>query len=511
MTSIEERWRDDSRYRPVHTPAKAPAPNWANQTIWTGDNLDIMRGMNSGSVDLIYLDPPFNSNRTYEAPIGSEAAGAAFKDTWALQDVDLAWHGEIAEREPALYSIIDAAGLSHGKGMKAYLIMMAVRLLEMRRILADTGSIYLHCDPTASHYLKGLMDAIFGAAQFRNEIVWKRTAGRSDAKRYGRVHDLVLYYARGDEATWNTVYLPHDPAYVARAYRHDDGDGRGRWRSDQLTASGLRSGESGAPWRGVDPSDVGRHWATPVKGGISTFIIERGLIDGWPLPGSTVHERLDALDAAGMVHWPTRGKVPSLKRYLASTKGNALEDVFADIGKLEASAKEKVGYPTQKPLALLDRIIRASSNEGDVVLDPFCGCATACVAAEKLERQWVGIDVSPKAADLVRSRLQNEVGMFWQGAHREDVPARTDLGELPRYNADQNKRTLYGRQEGQCNGCLTLFPYRNMTVDHVVPQAKGGGHHLDNLQLLCGACNSAKGTGTQEALVAKLQREGIRT
>ena len=149
-------------------------PNWANRTLWTGDNLDIMRGMNSETVDLIYLDPPFNSNKNYSAPIGSEAAGAAFKDTWTLSDVDEAWHGEIADRQPTLYAIIDAAGLSHGKGMKSYLIMMAVRLLEMRRLLKDTGSIYLHCDPTASHYLKTLMDAVFGQGRFRNEIVWRR-------------------------------------------------------------------------------------------------------------------------------------------------------------------------------------------------------------------------------------------------------------------------------------------------------------------------------------------------
>ena len=144
-------------------------PNWANQTLWTGDNLDIMRGMNSESVDLIYLDPPFNSNRDYAAPIGSAAAGAAFKDTWTLSDVDLAWHGEIAESEPALYAIIDAAGLAHGKGMKSYLIMMAVRLLEIRRILKDTGSLYLHCDTTAAHYLKLMMDSVFGAPNYRND------------------------------------------------------------------------------------------------------------------------------------------------------------------------------------------------------------------------------------------------------------------------------------------------------------------------------------------------------
>ncbi len=183
--------------------------------------------MNAECVDLIYLDPPFNSNRNYAAPIGSEAAGAAFKDTWTLSDVDEAWHGEIADREPALYAIIDAARQSHGKGMKSYLIMMAVRLLEMRRVLKSTGSIYLHCDPTASHYLKALMDAVFGSGNFRNEVVWKRTAGRSDGKQFGRVHDVLLLYARRG-ATWNRQYTGHDPAYLARAYRNEDE--LGRWR-----------------------------------------------------------------------------------------------------------------------------------------------------------------------------------------------------------------------------------------------------------------------------------------
>ena len=169
-------------------------PNWSNRTLWTGDNLDIMRGMNSGTVDLIYLDPPFNSNRDYAAPIGSEAAGAAFKDTWALSDVDEAWH-EIADRDPALYAIVDAASLAHGKGMKSYLIMMAVRLMEMKRLLKETGSIYLHCDPTASHYLKTLMDTIFGAANFRNEIVWERTLPKGlMTRRLPTSHDLLLAY-----------------------------------------------------------------------------------------------------------------------------------------------------------------------------------------------------------------------------------------------------------------------------------------------------------------------------
>ncbi len=473
--------------------------------MWTGDNLDIMRGMNSASVDLIYLDPPFNSNRTYSAPIGSEAAGAAFKDAWTLDDVDLAWHGEIAEREPPLYAVIDAAGQAHGKGMKSYLIMMGVRLLEMRRVLKDTGSIYLHCDPTASHYLKMLMDAVFGRDNFRNEIVWRRTKGRSDADRFGRVHDVILFYAK-NEATWNATYLPHDPAYIQRAYRNTDK--LGRWRSADLTASGLRSGESGEPWRGVDPGRAGRHWATPAQGGMNNFIIERNLIPGWPRDYPGVHQRLDALDAAGLIHWPEKGRMPSLKRYLESTKGNACDDVIVDIGKIEATAKERVGYPTQKPLALLDRIIRASSSPGDVVLDPFCGCATACVAADRLERQWIGIDLSSLAAQLVETRMRREGALLFKAVRRDDIPQRTDVANLPNYRT--HRHALYGKQEGNCTGCRTHFPFRNLTIDHVVPQAKGGTNHLDNLQLLCGACNSMKGTDTQEELIVKLVTKGIR-
>ena len=195
-------------------------PNWQNQTIWTGDNLDIMRGMNSESVDLIYLDPPFNSNRDYAAPIGSEAAGAAFKDTWTLSDVDEAWHGEIADRDPVLYSIIDAAGHAHGKSMKSYLIMMAVRLLEMRRLLKDTGSIYLHCDPTASHYLKTLMDSIFGSGNFRNEVIWKRTpfsgSSKARARQFPRNHDIVLLYSKGGHAVWTPPTEPYSSEYLKR-------------------------------------------------------------------------------------------------------------------------------------------------------------------------------------------------------------------------------------------------------------------------------------------------------
>ena len=402
-------------------------PNWENRTMWTGDNLDIMRGMNSECVDLIYLDPPFNSDRHYSAPIGSEAAGAAFKDTWTLDDVDLAWHGEIADREPSAYAAIDAAGVVHGKSMKSYLIMMAVRLMEMRRLLRDTGSIYLHCDPTASHYLKMLMDAVFGTDNFRNEIAWCYRKWSVSANQFVRNHDILLLYSKTDITTFNVQYVPVSPGTMKR-------------------------------WKGRKQQAV--------------------FVDGV--------RYADATDEEAMNPCPD----------------------WWEISIINPNAKERVGYPTQKPIALLDRIIQASSNEGDVVFDPFCGCATACVAADRLNRQWVGIDLSPLAAQLVEMRMQKEGSLLFQAIRREDIPWRTDVVDLPNYKS--HKHTLFGIQEGVCAGCRVFFPFRNMTVDHVVPRAKGGTDHFENLQLLCSACNSMKGTLSQEEFIAKLYQLGIR-
>ena len=271
---------------------------------------------------------------------------------------------------------------------------------------------------------------------------------------------MLLFYSHSDSHTWNTQYQPHGEDYVRKAYRNEDE--RGRWRSADLTASGLRSGESGEPWRGIDPGDVGNHWRTPTQGGMNDFIMEHVLIPDWPEAYPGVHTRLDALDAAGLIAWPKSGKgMPSLKRYLASTKGTAVEDIFADVNRLEAASKERVGYPTQKPLALLERIIKASSNEGDMVLDPFCGCATACVAADRLGRKWVGIDISPKAVELVNMRLQQTMGSLFHHGYvtaRTDIPRRTDIEAPIPYR--QNKHVLFGQQEGLlCNGCRTEFPF----------------------------------------------------
>ena len=218
---------------------------------------------------------------------------------------------------------------------------------------------------------------------------------------------------------------------------------------------------------------------------------------------------MEQMDREGRIHFPSdKSKRLRRIRFLDELHGETVDTLWDDISPINSQAQERVGYPTQKPLALLDRIIKASSNEGDTVLDPFAGCATACVAAERLQREWVGIDLSPLAANLVKSRLQKEMGLFYEIHHRTDIPIRTDLGELPNYRT--HRHTLYGRQEGVCNGCLVLFPFRNLTVDHIVPQSKGGSDHPDNLQLLCGACNSKKGGQTMEALIADLLIAGIR-
>ena len=406
-----------------------------NRTLFTGDNLYVLRGMNSESVDLIYLDPPFNSNANYAAPIGSEAAGAAFKDTWTLDDVDAEWHGQIADEHPGLYKIIDAAGASHSKGMQAYLIMMAIRLIEMQRVLRPTGSIYLHCDPTASHYLKALMDCVFGRTNFRNEIVWyKGYRGTPRANRWQQEHDIILMYG-GDARTWNKPISAYKDASMAR-YNKTDGDGK------------------------------------------RYALIKRRRTDGTVYYGKCYPQ------------------------------GKPAGDVI-DIPTLAATDSERTGYPTQKPLALLERIIRASSKEGDFVFDPFCGCATTLVAAEKLSRNWGGgADLSDLAVKLVKQRIRRELGgLLFDVNHRTDIPKRTDQGKLPPPRSHAHR--LYGEQEGVCAGCRTHFPFRVMQVDHRIPQAKGGADDYDNLQMLCSGCNLRKGTGTMVELLAKLRREGI--
>ena len=472
------------------------APNWKNHTIWTGDNLPIMRGINSESVDLIYLDPPFNSNQDYAAPIGSKAAGAAFKDTWTLDDVDRLWLLLLRDKDPVLYHVIEGARLVHGNGMASYLSMMAQRLNEMKRLLKPAGSIYLHCDPTASHYLKLLMDAVFSRSNFRSEIVWRRVnpTGRG-SKRFANNVDQILYYVRGDSFSWNQPYRPHSKEYIEKFYRSIDSDGR-RYTLGDLKGDGERSGNSGKPWRDIDPSKTGSHWAIPNRA-----LPEN--VKSMPSQG-----KLDYLDKIGRIYWPKSGGMPRYKRYLDEMPGTAIDTLWDDIGNLQAHSKERVGYPTQKPVSLLERIIQASSNEGDTVFDPFCGCATACVAAERHHREWLGVDISEKAAELVQVRIRKEINLLhnFKPIHRTDQPYRTDLGKLSPPSA--HKDLLYGKQSGQCGGCMVMFLKRNLTIDHIVPQKKGGTDHVENLWLLCGACNSSKGTESQAEFLKERVKRG---
>jgi DNA modification methylase len=376
--------------------------------LYYGDNLDVLyRYIGDESVDLVYLDPPFKSDQNYNVLFaeknGAQSASQikAFEDTWHWDEKAAELFEEVAESGGRVSQVMQAYRTFLGENdMLAYLSMMAPRLVHLRRVLKPTGSIYLHCDPAASHYLKLLMDAVFGPVSFLNEIIWKRTHAHSGARRFGPVHDTILFYARSARYRWSTQKTTYSQSYTDTFFRFADADGR-RYRATILTGSGTRGGESGQPWRGVDPTKSGRHWAIP------GYI--RGLLgDDQP---ATIQDALDRLDALGRVLWPAKADgVPSFKQYLDDMEGVKVQDVWTDIPPISSQAKERLGYPTQKPEALLGRIIEASSNEGDVVLDPFCGCGTTIAAAQKLNRRWIGIDITHLAVALIKHRLQSAFG-----------------------------------------------------------------------------------------------------
>ena len=473
-----------------------------DKIIFTGDNLKIMRGINSKSVDLIYLDPPFNSKKDWEAPIPGKGVVAAFKDIWTLSDIDLAELDLLENKHPNLYRVIQAA---MKPADKAYLIYMATRLLEMKRILKSNGSIYLHCDDAMCHYLKLVMDAIFGRDSFRNHIGWQRTkGGKANSGQYARNSDHLLYYAN-EGRVWNPQYTEPE----TNNFNQNDNDGRGFWCAKSLTGQQTRNGESGEPWKGYDPNKIGHHWAVP-RTGLAAKYIEEKFIPGFSEIES-IHERLDLMEENDLISWSSRG-TPRFKFYEKASKGAPATDYWSDIDNLKGNAGESVGYPTQKPLALLERIIEASSNPGDVVFDPFCGCATTLVSADKLDRNWIGIDLSPVAVELVRDRIRKEQGdlidymelesRIREIKDRDDIPKRTDLGKLPHYTT--HKKDLYGEQEGKCNGCKHETSFKLMDVDHIIAEADGGTDHKENLQLLCRHCNSVKGDRGMKYLKAKL-------
>jgi len=390
--------------------------------LFYGDNLKVLREeIADESVDLIYLDPPFNSNATYNqlfaGPDGSQSAAQieAFNDTWhwtdaaedAFGEVLRSGNGNAAEMLRAMRSFLGE------NDMMAYLAMMAVRMIELHRVLKPTGSLYLHCDPTASHYLKILLDAVFGARNFQNEVIWKRTTSHSDSKTWSRVHDTLFFFSKSGEIRWNVPRGDYEEKYVTQKYRHDDSDGRGPFRLGDINSPSPRPNMM-YDWMG---------FPSPPK--------------GWRFS----RETMQTLHEENRIWYPLLedgsfdySKRPQVKRYLSEREGPVLGTVWVDIFPLNSQAQERLGYPTQKPVALLERIVAASSNPGDVVLDPFCGCGTTVHAAEKLGRQWIGIDVTHLAIGLIEKRLRDafENVAFTTHGVPQDIEGARDLARRGR-------------------------------------------------------------------------------
>ena len=459
-------------------------PNFDNRTLFIQDNLHVLRGMNSECVDLIYLDPPFNSKREYKAPIGSQAEGQRFDDTWKWTQLDQRWLGEIDRRNEALSAVIEASRLTQGEGTAAYLCFMGIRLLELRRVLKREGSIWLHCDDTAGHYIKLLMDAVFGARLYKSDLTWRRVYGHGNSKSFARVADNILCYS-GSNLNMDAVRIPLDDEYIKAKYTRQDE--RGLYHDISLSA--------------------------PLGGGYTYDF--HGHNGPWVMPRETATQ----MEADGLIYIPERGsRKPRKKRYLHEDKGRVPTNILTHINPINSQAKESTGWATQKPLELLDLFIKAGSKPGDLVLDPFAGCATALIAAEMLDRRWVGIEACDAANDILLVRLSEadlgELGAASSGATvTRKMPVRTDLNgdEEPiksrGYKSQENMDHLYGVQRGICIGCGNHYRSKDFHFDHIIPRSAGGGHSLDNLQLLCGHCNSTKGTGTMQDLEQRLEEQ----
>jgi site-specific DNA-methyltransferase (adenine-specific) len=450
----------------------------ADRVLYYGDNLYVLRDhIGDESVNLIYLDPPFNSSRGYnilfkdEGGREAEAQVNAFCDSWRWEEAAENTYQEILlGPHPAVAQMIYAMRQFIGENrMMAYLVMMTVRLVELHRVLVRTGSLYLHCDPTASHYLKIILDTIFGADKFRAEIIWKRTSAHSSANRPGPIHDTILYYVKSSNFVWNKVYQPYSENYIQDTYRNIDLDGR-RWKSTDITGAGTRNGETGKVWHGIDVTAKGRHWFVPPA-------------------------ELDKLEQAGKLYWPFKlGGMPRLKQYLNEMPGLPLQDIWDDIPPLGAQAAERLGYPTQKPLSLLERIIESSSNPGDVVLDSFSGCGTSITAAEKLKRRWIGIDITHLAITMHKNRLKEMFGLLPDQDYEvvgepNDLAGAHQLAQDNRYQFQwwalsliqgrpvggetNGKKGKKGADRG-IDGIITFIDDYNKKLKRVIIQVKSG-------------------------------------
>ena len=446
--------------------------------LYYGDNLAVLREhVADESVDLVYLDPPFNSNASYNVlfreKTGEESPAQirAFTDTWEwTQETEHTFEQDIIGNPavpPAVKDMISAFRQFIGRNaMMAYLVMMAPRLVELRRVLKPTGSIYLHCDPTASHYLKLLMDAVFGADNFKNEIIWRRANAHNDPKRFGRISDSILYYTKTGTATWVTQHTPYRDEYY-ESHFSQDADGR-YYRTVPLDAPRHGEGSDNLlyEWHGKWPAQT-RTWAVR-------------------------REIMEQYEQDGLIRY-TRTGTPTLIKYADEMPGVPLQNVWTDIPPVNPQAKERLGYPTQKPEALLERIIRASSNEGDVVLDPFCGCGTAVAAAHKLGRQWLGIDITHLAVALMKNRLKTafelEAGSDYDviGEPQDEGSARA-LWEQDPYQfqfwavslleaqpqSGQNRAEQKRGADRGVDGMLYFIDGQRRTPQKVVVQVKGG-------------------------------------
>jgi site-specific DNA-methyltransferase (adenine-specific) len=385
-------------------------------TLYYGDNLKILREyIKDESVDLIYLDPPFNSNRNYnvlfkdESGAEAEAQITAFEDTWHWNAAaERAFHELILQADDVSKMVEAFRSFIGTNQMMAYLVMMAARLVELHRVLKDTGSLYLHCDPTASHYLKILLDTIFGAENFRSEVIWKRAAAHGGAVNYNNIHDVIFYFSKSKFPKWNSPRIPHDESYIKSHYSQIDAEGR---RYQLVSAHGAGQGPPRRFGEKVIAPPTGRHWMS--------------------------QEHIDQMMAENKVVF-TKSGMPRYKRYLEETDGTPLGTVWDDIFPINSQAAERLGYPTQKPVALLERIIQASSNEGDTVLDPFCGCGTTIAAAQKLNRNWIGIDITHLSIALQKYRLKDSFDLVEKRDYAvigepEDLQSAFQLAQEDRY------------------------------------------------------------------------------
>lgn len=478
-------------------------PNFRNRTLYHGDNLEFLRGINSETVDLVATDPPFNKGRDFHATPDSLAAGARFHDRWSWEkDVEGEWIDQIKTDWPAVQEVIDAANHTWGEDMGAFLCYMGVRLMEMHRLLKPTASLYLHCDDTASAYLMMMLDAIFGRASRRALITWERQqGGKGGGDNWGRSADTILYYAKGRDFTWHPLYGDVSES-TEKAYSKRDEQGR-RYHDDNVSK----------------PDRNGYHY--------SLGLGEKTPSGGYRMPKETA---LRWLEEGRLI--VREGRVPQYRRYYEESRGAALTNIWTDVNGLRRNNDESTGYPTQKPVALYKRIILASSNPGDVVLDPFCGCATTLIAAEQEGRQWIGMDLWDEALTVVQDRVEKECANLFGGAitYAETPPKRTDDGAIAAPPLKSKRKgvvrspepgpvlpraemlaLLHERQEGQCAGCDRVYDdLRIWQIDHLNPRSGGGVNHDSNRCLLCPPCNGIKSdTMTLPALRNHNRKNGL--